>query len=47
MAARIAGAQAVVLPNAAHMLNMEHPAEFNQVVLDFLSHVPKGHPVLR
>ena len=40
MAEHIAGAQAVVLPNAAHMLNMEHPTEFNQLVLDFLSHVP-------
>ena len=39
MADRIAGAQTVVVPNAAHMLNMEHPAEFNQLVLDFLSHV--------
>ncbi len=40
MARRIAGAQTVVMPNAAHMLNMEHPAEFNQIVLDFLLHVP-------
>ena len=39
MAERIAGAQTVVLPNAAHMLPMEHPAEFNQLVLDFLSHL--------
>ena len=39
MAARIAGAQTVMLPDAAHMLNMEHPKEFNQIVLDFLAHV--------
>ena len=39
MADRIAGAQAVVLPDAAHMLNMEHPAEFNQLVLDFLANI--------
>ena len=40
MAEHIAGAQTIQLPNAAHMLNMEHPAAFNQLVLDFLSHVP-------
>lgn len=39
MADHIAGAQAVVLPNAAHLLTMEHPAEFNQIVLDFLSRI--------
>ena len=37
MADHIAGAQTVVLPDAAHMLNMEHPDDFNQLVLDFLS----------
>ena len=37
MAARIPGAQTVVVPDAAHMLNMEHPAEFNRIVLDFLA----------
>jgi 3-oxoadipate enol-lactonase len=40
MAGRIAGAQTVVLPDSAHMLNMEHPADFNQLVLDFLAHLP-------
>jgi 3-oxoadipate enol-lactonase len=39
MAERIPGAKTVVVPDAAHMLNMEHPAELNQLVLDFLSHV--------
>jgi 3-oxoadipate enol-lactonase len=40
MAERIPAAQTVVLPDAAHMLNMEHPAAFNQIVEDFLAHVP-------
>jgi len=40
MASGIPGAQTVVVPDAAHMLNMEHPAEFNRIVLDFLSHLP-------
>jgi 3-oxoadipate enol-lactonase len=37
LVAGIAGAQKVVIPNTAHHLNMEKPAEFNQIVLDFLS----------
>ena len=37
MAEHIAGAQKIMLPNAAHMLNMEHPDIFNRIVLDFLS----------
>jgi 3-oxoadipate enol-lactonase len=32
----IAGARKVVFPGVAHMVNMERPAEFNRVVLDFL-----------
>jgi 3-oxoadipate enol-lactonase len=32
----IAGARKVVLPDVAHMVNMERPAEFNRIVLDFL-----------
>ncbi len=36
LAAGIAGARQVVFPGAAHMVNMEQPAAFNQVVLDFL-----------
>ncbi len=32
----IAGAKKVVIPNTAHMLNMEKPEEFNRVVLEFL-----------
>jgi len=33
----IAGAQKVVLPRVAHVLNMECPTEVNRLVLDFLS----------
>lgn len=35
----IAGARKVVFPGVAHMVNMERPAEFNRVVLDFLGRV--------
>jgi 3-oxoadipate enol-lactonase len=34
----IAGARKAVLPDVAHMVNMERPVEFNQIMLDFLSH---------
>jgi pimeloyl-ACP methyl ester carboxylesterase len=37
MAQRIAGAQTVIIPGAAHMVNMEQPAAFNEAVLSFLS----------
>ena len=33
----IAGAQKVVMPGLAHYPNMERPAEFNRIVLDFLA----------
>ncbi len=36
----IAGAQQVVIPDTAHHLNLEKPAEFNRVVLDFLAALP-------
>lgn len=32
----VTGARAVVIKGVAHMVNMERPAEFNRVVLDFL-----------
>ena len=38
LAAEIPQAQSVVIPGAAHMVNMEQPEEFNRVVLDFLAH---------
>jgi pimeloyl-ACP methyl ester carboxylesterase len=36
LATGIPGARKVVIPGTAHMLNMEQPAEFNRLVLDFL-----------
>ena len=36
LAKGIPGAQKVVIPGTAHHLNMEKPAEFNRIVLDFL-----------
>jgi pimeloyl-ACP methyl ester carboxylesterase len=36
MAATIPNARKVILPGCAHLPNMERPAEFNQLVLDFL-----------
>lgn len=36
LAGEIAGAQLVIFEGVAHMVNMEKPAEFNRVVLDFL-----------
>jgi 3-oxoadipate enol-lactonase len=32
----VPGARKVVIPGAAHMINMEKPAEFNRIVLEFL-----------
>jgi pimeloyl-ACP methyl ester carboxylesterase len=37
MAEAIPEAQKVIIPNAAHLPNMEKPAEFNQIVKDYLS----------
>lgn len=37
LAAEIGGAGKVVFEGVAHMVNMEQPARFNQVVLDFLA----------
>jgi pimeloyl-ACP methyl ester carboxylesterase len=39
LAQRIPGARKVVLPGTAHMLNMERPAEFSRIVLEFLGGV--------
>jgi pimeloyl-ACP methyl ester carboxylesterase len=36
MAAAIPGAKKVIIPECAHVPNMEKPAEFNQAVLEFL-----------
>ena len=37
--ANVPGARRVVIPGAAHMLNMEKPEQFNEVLLDFLRRV--------
>jgi pimeloyl-ACP methyl ester carboxylesterase len=36
MESRIPNATKVVIPEAAHMVNMERPEEFNRVVIEFL-----------
>jgi len=40
--AQITGTKKVVIPGAAHMLNMEKPQEFNKVVLEFLENLTSG-----
>jgi 3-oxoadipate enol-lactonase len=40
LATEIPQARQVVIPGAAHVINMEQPAEFNRIVLDFLAHIP-------
>lgn len=39
MATAIPGARKVIIPDCAHLPNMEKPGRFNQVVLDFLSNI--------
>ena len=34
---KVPGARKAVIKSAAHMVNMEQPAEFNRIVLDFVS----------
>ena len=36
LASEIPGAQKIVVPGTAHMINMERPDEFNRILLDFL-----------
>ena len=43
LAAEIPGARMAVIPGVAHMLSMEKPAVFSQLVLDFLQAVEKEH----
>lgn len=38
----IAGAQKVVMPGVGHMVNMEDPERFNEIVLGFLAEVSQG-----
>lgn len=39
LAAQVPGSRLEVMPGAAHMMNLERPAEFNRLVLDFLDGV--------
>lgn len=38
----IRGAEKVVIRHSSHMVNMDHPEEFNQIVLDFLHRKEKN-----
>ena len=40
LASKIAGARKVTIQNAAHMPNLEHPEQFNQLLTDFLVTLP-------
>ncbi len=40
LAVEIPQARQVVIPGAAHIVNMEQPIEFNRIVLDFLKDFP-------
>jgi pimeloyl-ACP methyl ester carboxylesterase len=42
MANEIKGAQKVIIPNSAHLQNMENPQLFNEAVLSFLDGLKKG-----
>jgi pimeloyl-ACP methyl ester carboxylesterase len=37
IAREVPGARSALIPNAAHMVNMEQPETFNRLVLDFLN----------
>lgn len=41
LAARIPGARKAVIGGAAHLPNMERPAEFNRLVMEFLAGLPR------
>ena len=36
LAANVQGAQKTILPDTAHLPNMEKPEDFNRIVLEFL-----------
>jgi pimeloyl-ACP methyl ester carboxylesterase len=42
LVSKIAGARSATIQNAAHMPNLEHPDQFNRLVMDFLDAIP--HP---
>jgi len=37
LVSKIAGARKEVITDAAHLPNLEHPAKFNRLLLDFLN----------
>ena len=39
---QVRGAQRVVIPGAAHHLNVEQPDEFNRIVLEFMDSLAHG-----
>jgi len=41
MAAKIPGAQKIVIPDAGHAANLDQPAAFNRAVADFLAGLPE------
>jgi pimeloyl-ACP methyl ester carboxylesterase len=41
LASSVAGARVVEFPNVAHMIQLEEPERFNQLVLDFLAEVDR------
>ena len=45
MEREIPGARLVVMHEAAHLPNLEHPEEFNRLVLDFLAKVVAAEPI--
>jgi pimeloyl-ACP methyl ester carboxylesterase len=47
LAASVAGARLVEFRGAAHMIQLEEPARFNQVVLEFLAEVDARHQAAR
>jgi pimeloyl-ACP methyl ester carboxylesterase len=47
LARDIAGSRLMVMHGTAHVPNMEQPAEFNRIVLDFLGGVSGGRAVVR
>jgi pimeloyl-ACP methyl ester carboxylesterase len=38
---QIAGSKLVVMKNAGHIMNMEKPAEFNKLMMDFIAGIKK------
>lgn len=41
LASSVSGARKVIIPGAGHIVNMENPLEFNEVVLGFIKSIQK------